>query len=333
LKTEHYSESVEKIIEKFADVKVLVIGDVMLDRYLWGDVSRISPEAPVPIVNVKKTSAVPGGAANVAANINGLGAKSLLVGICGDDKNADEFENLLDESRIAKKIFRLENRQTTVKTRLVAHNQHVVRIDRETNDSIDEIQARKIFESISDFIEEADIVIISDYAKGFLTDNLLSSLIMTCQKKSKIVLVDPKGKSFARYEGATVLTPNKKESAEAGGFDENEPDLICKTGAKIFEQTKVEALLITQGEKGMTLLQKSGENFYLEALTRKVFDVTGAGDTVIAVFAVAVGAGASFFEAAKLANTAAGLVVREVGTTAISLEKLKEHFNKEALNQ
>ena len=313
-----------ELIEKFKDVKVLVLGDVMLDRYFWGNVSRISPEAPVPIVNVNKTSSVLGGAANVAANIKSLGATPYLVGVCGEDKDAENLENLLDQNQISCKLFRFETRQTTVKTRIIAHHQHVARIDQETNRYISESESEMIYEQISDLIDSTSIVVISDYAKGFLTDDLLMRLITSCKLKNKIVLVDPKGKNFKKYKGATILTPNRKESAEASGFDENEPDLIKNAGEKILSEADLEALLITQGEKGMTLLQKNGESFYLEALTREVFDVTGAGDTVIATFAVAVGAGASFVEAAKIANIAAGLVVREVGTTSVSLEKLRQ---------
>lgn len=315
-----------ELIEKFKDVKVLVLGDVMLDRYFWGNVSRISPEAPVPIVNVNKKSSVLGGAANVAANIRSLGATPYLIGVCGNDKDAESLENLLDQNQISSKLFRFETRQTTVKTRIIAHHQHVARIDQETNRYISESESEMIYDQILDLIDSTSIVVVSDYAKGFLTDNLLKRLITFCNLKNKIVLVDPKGKNFKKYKGSTILTPNRKESAEASGFDENEPDLIKKAGEKILSETDLEALLITQGEKGMTLLQKNGDSFYLEALTREVYDVTGAGDTVIAAFAVAVGAGASFVEAAKIANIAAGLVVREVGTTSVSLEKLRQEF-------
>ena len=313
-----------EFIKKFADVKVLVIGDVMLDRYFWGNVSRISPEAPVPIVNVKKTSLVLGGAANVAANVAGLGAKPLLVGICGNDAESDVLDDLLQKVEIQSHLIRLENRQTTVKTRIVAHNQHVARIDQETTDFISEVEAERVFEQIFGYLDKISIVVISDYAKGFLTDDLLAHLITTCREKKVKIIVDPKGKNFAKYKGANVLTPNRKEAAEAANLDENETNLIEKAGELILSEVESEALLITQGEKGMSLLQRDGKSFELEALARNVYDVTGAGDTVIASFAVAVGAGASFFEAAKIANIAAGLVVGEVGTTAVSLEILEK---------
>lgn len=315
-----------ELIEKFADVKVLVLGDVMLDRYLWGNVSRISPEAPVPIVNVNKTSSVLGGAANVAANIKSLGATPYLIGVCGQDKDAESLETLLEQSQISNNLVKFENRQTTVKTRIIAHHQQVARIDQETSNYISELESELIYEKISELLNTTSIVVISDYAKGFLTERLLARLITTCKLKKILVLVDPKGKNFVKYGGATILTPNRKESAEACGFEENKPDLIRKAGENILSTVDLEALLITQGEKGMTLFQRDGESFYLEALTRKVYDVTGAGDTVIATLAVAIGAGASFVEAAKIANIAAGLVVREVGTTSVSIEKLRREF-------
>ncbi len=321
----------EELIKKFKDVKVLVVGDVMLDRYFWGKVSRISPEAPVPIVNVEKITSVLGGAANVAANVKGLGAKPFLFSICGNDKESEEFKNLLEEKQIAFELIQFENRRTTTKTRIIAHNQHVARIDEETRQFISKTEEESVFQKLSLLLDEYQVIVISDYAKGFLTDNLLLRLITKCVSENKIVLVDPKGKSFSKYKGASILTPNLKEAAEAAGFDEIEKDLITKAGNKILDETGLEAILITQGEKGMTLLQKNGEKQYLEALTRNVFDVTGAGDTVIAVFAVAVAAGASFFESAKLANIAAGLVVREVGTTAIKIETLNAELERVSL--
>ncbi|HMS39961.1 MAG TPA: D-glycero-beta-D-manno-heptose-7-phosphate kinase [Pyrinomonadaceae bacterium] len=320
-----------KLIEKFKDVKVLVVGDVMLDRYFWGKVSRISPEAPVPIVNVEKTTSVLGGAANVAANIAGLGAKPFLFSICGIDIESEKFRDLLEKKQISFELIQFENRRTTTKTRIIAHHQHVARIDEETRQFISENETDAVLQKLLPLLEDFQVIVISDYAKGFLTENLLLRLITMCASSNKIILVDPKGKNFSKYKGASILTPNLKEAAEASGFDEIEKDLISKAGNKILHETELEAILITQGEKGMTLLQKNGEKHYLEAMTRNVFDVTGAGDTVIATFTVAVAAGVSFVESAKLANIAAGLVVREVGTTAIEIEKLKVELERISL--
>lgn len=309
----------------------MVIGDVMLDRYFWGKVNRVSPEAPVPIVNIEKVSSVLGGAANVAANVAGLGAKPFIFSICGKDESAKELENLIEAKQISSNLIQFENRHTTTKTRLIAHHQHVARIDEETLQPISAIEEEEIFQNLLPLLDEFKVIIISDYAKGFLTDNFLMRLITKCSNEKKILLVDPKGKNFSKYKSVGILTPNLKETIEATGFEENEPELISKAGTKILNEVGLEAILITQGEKGMTLLQKNGEKHYLEAMTRNVFDVTGAGDTVIATFAVAVAAGVSFVESAKLANIAAGLVVREVGTTAIEIEKLKVELERISL--
>ncbi len=318
---------IKTIIENFSNVKVLIVGDVMLDRYLWGSVNRISPEAPVPIVNINKTSVVLGGAANVAANIAGLGAKPILVGVTGDDAEAKVLAEVLEKSNIsADFLIPIKDRRTTIKTRLVAHSQHVVRFDHETLTPVSEDDANSIFEKIESVLDEVSIIIISDYAKGFLTENFLTRLITSEDCKNKIILVDPKGKDYSKYKGATVLTPNRREAADATNLEENRDDLINKAGIKLLEDLELEALLITQGEKGLTLLQKDSDIFHLEALARNVYDVTGAGDTVIASFAVAVGAGANYFEAAKFANISAGLVVEQIGTTAITKEMLLDEL-------
>lgn len=296
----------------------------MLDRYWWGSVSRISPEAPVPVVKLERTSVAAGGAANVAANVVGLGAETFLIGIVGNDAEATILAEILNNSNIsAQYLISLENRQTSVKTRIIAHSQQVVRLDQENTTPITEIEAENIFEKIEQTFEEADIVIISDYAKGLLVENLLSRLITKCNSRKKKILVDPKGKDYTKYKGATLLTPNQKEATEACGLEEGELNVVEKAGKTLQKNISTESVLITQGEKGMTLFQNDGETYRFDALARKVYDVTGAGDTVIAALAVAIGAGLNFFEAAKLANIAAGLVVEQIGTTAITKEMLE----------
>jgi D-beta-D-heptose 7-phosphate kinase/D-beta-D-heptose 1-phosphate adenosyltransferase len=316
-------QNTEELIEKFSKVKVLVIGDVMLDRYWWGSVSRISPEAPVPVVRLERTSAVAGGAANVAANVVGLGAQAFLVGAVGRDPEAAMLSEILEKTDISSEyLIRLENRGTTVKTRIIAHSQQVVRLDQEQTVSISQAEGNKIVSEVEQIIEQADIVIISDYAKGFLGETLLTRLITTCGLHKQKVLVDPKGKDYSKYKGATLLTPNQKEAADACGLEESETASIETAGRILLENVSTEAVLITRGEKGMSLFQKDGETFNFEALARKVYDVTGAGDTVIATLAVALGAGLNYFEAAKIANIAAGLVVEQIGTTAVNIELL-----------
>ncbi len=316
--------NLNQILKKFSGVKVLVIGDVMLDRYCWGDINRISPEAPVPVVALAKTSLTAGGAANVAANIAGLGAKPHLVGITGLDADAAFLPDVLKRSGIKRfSLTALANRRTTVKTRIVANNQHVVRIDDETTTPISKREATALFAKIDKLIDGHDVMLISDYAKGMLTHELLSRLISKAKRKKKIIVIDPKGKDFSKYRGATVITPNEREAAEACHVDVHRQDLIDRAGKTLLDELTLEGLLITQGAKGMTLLQKGERIIHLKASARKVFDVTGAGDTVIATLAVALGSGLDIVESARLANLAAGLVVEQVGTTAVSSQLLE----------
>jgi D-beta-D-heptose 7-phosphate kinase/D-beta-D-heptose 1-phosphate adenosyltransferase len=317
-----------KQLENFSNVKVLVVGDVMLDRYWWGSVNRISPEAPVPVVHLQETSLVAGGAANVAVNIAGLTAEAFLVGMIGDDKEAELFSPLLNNSKISTDyLIKLPNRQTTVKTRVVAHSQQVVRIDQESKLSLSNLEEDRIWEKIKNLIEKIDLIVVSDYNKGFLTKKILKRLITTAIKYNKIVLVDPKGKNYNKYQGATILTPNLREIAEACGMDEFAPNILERAGKQLLASLKIKALLITQGEEGMTLLEKDKQSIHLAARARKVYDVTGAGDTVIATLAVAMGAGMSLEKSSNAANVAAGIVVEQMGTSSISFDLLKNSLN------
>jgi rfaE bifunctional protein kinase chain/domain len=311
-------------LEGFSQVKVLVVGDIMLDRYWWGTVNRISPEAPVPIVRLQKSTFAVGGAANVAANIAGLGAEAFLVGLVGKDEEAKSFSEMLLKTNVSDEyLVYSETRPTTVKTRIIAHNQQVLRLDQEENTEIGEFETQQCLRNIDELIEKTDVVIISDYAKGLLTEKILTRLITTASKKNKPVLVDPKGKNYTKYAGATLLTPNKKEAAEACKLDESQKELIEIAGNKLIAELDLKSLLITQGEDGMTLLQNKKEPLHLKASAREIFDVTGAGDTVIATLSVAIGAGNSLENSAEIANIAAGLVVEQVGTTAIKINELK----------
>jgi rfaE bifunctional protein kinase chain/domain len=317
-------QNIKELIEKFSSVKVLIVGDVMLDRYWWGSVSRISPEAPVPVVRLERTSTAAGGAANVAANVVGLGAEAFMVGLIGEDVEGKILADKLESSNISPDyLISLKNRRTSVKTRIIAHSQQVVRVDNEHLAPISTAEAEKVFRDIENIFDESDIVIISDYAKGLLVETLLSRLITKCGTEQKKILVDPKGKDYAKYKGATVLTPNQKEATEACGFEDFEENSVEKAGQTLLEKLSTDSILITQGEKGMTLFQNNGEVHRFDALARNVYDVTGAGDTVIATLAVAIGAGLNFVEAAGIANIAAGLVVEQIGTTAVTSEMLE----------
>lgn len=313
------------IIENFSDIKVLVVGDVMLDRYWWGSVRRISPEAPVPVVNLERTSLVAGGAANVAANIAGLGAEPFLIGIIGQDEEASLVKKVLKSINISSDyLVDNKDRPTTIKTRVVAHNQHVVRIDQENSQPLDDLSEKKIIGLIEKIIDEVNVIVVSDYAKGVISENIVSRLITNARQLNKSVLIDPKGREYRKYKGATLLTPNKLEAATACNLDNDGQKLVEQAGNLLLKNLDVNAVLITQGEKGMTLFERNKSSYHLDALAREVYDVTGAGDTVIAGLGVAVGAGADLAEASEIANVAAGLVVEEIGTTAVNVKRLKE---------
>lgn len=317
------------ILDKFTNVKVLVVGDIMLDRYWWGSVKRISPEAPVPVVELQKSTFAPGGAANVAANIAGLGATAYLVGVIGADHDADTLITLLKEKGVGSdSLVRIAGRPTSVKTRVIAHSQQVVRVDQETTEEFSEDDHENIWKSIAAVLPDADAIVISDYAKGLLSLSLLWRLIETARSQGKTVLVDPKGKNYSRYSGASLITPNRREAAEACNLSEDLPDLVSIAGNQLLNELDLAMVLITQGEDGMTLFRKDKEPFHLSTAAKEIYDVTGAGDTVIASLGVAFGAGLDFVEAARVANLAAGLVVEQVGTTAITRQMLEPVVEK-----
>lgn len=312
---------IQEIFKNFSQVKVLVVGDVMLDRYWWGSMTRISPEAPVPIVNLEKESFIAGGAANVSANIKGLGATPYLVGIIGDDVDGEALKKSLESASISpNSLIKIKNRSTTVKTRIIAHHQQIGRIDQESTENLSKDDEETVWQKCLDLLNKVDIVVISDYSKGLLSDNLLLRLITTSSLSDKKILIDPKGKNYLKYKNATLLTPNKKEAFEASSKND-----IDDAGKWLLNKLSLDSLLITQGEDGMTIFEKK-KSTKLNAMARHVYDVTGAGDTVIATIATSLAAGANLQEAAEIANVAAGCVVEEVGTTVISLGKLTKEY-------
>ena len=316
------------ILDNFCRARVVVIGDIMLDRYWWGSVDRISPEAPVPVVRIEKMTLAAGGAANVAANIGGLDAEPILIGAVGDDDEGDHIAKLLGSNGIAPNhLITLPNRPTTVKTRLVAHSQQVARIDQEDNSPIDTASEDAVIAACSRHIPNANVVVISDYAKGLLTDRVIDAVIKISAEKDIPLLVDPKGRLYSKYSGATLLTPNRREAAEACNFDEDTSDVVELAGKQLLSTLEIDGVLITQGGDGMTLFRRDAKDLHLPALARQVFDVTGAGDTVIATLATAVGAGAALDLAADIANIAAGLAVEQAGTTIVTLAELRPHVH------
>ena len=308
----------------FSKIQVLIVGDVMIDRYCWGSVERISPEAPVPVVSLKKTTLAAGGAANVATNVAGLGAKPLLIGAIGNDEEANFFPPLLKKCNVEPDfLIKIKNRPTTVKTRIIAHSQQITRLDQETKEYLSAEDEDVFLQTIIKLIDEADIVVLSDYAKGVLTARLLEQIIATAKTAKKMILIDPKGKNYLKYKGADLLTPNQREISDAAKLEAFADETVESAGNQIIFQLSLQALLVTQGENGMTLFESNKKTLKLKAMAREVYDVTGAGDTVIAVMAVALAAKLSFAEAARLANIAAGLVVEQIGTTAIKFEDLQ----------
>lgn len=312
-----------KLLERFGGVSVLVFGDLMLDQYLSGSADRISPEAPVPILKVSGRRSVLGGAANVAANVRGLGARVSVAGVVGKDPEAAELIQALEAGGInGDGVLVSGNRPTTVKTRLIAQHHQFARFDRESSAPLDDHEFDTLAETLEKALPEADAVIVSDYAKGVVTASICTRLITKAVDSGIPVFVDPKGVNYSKYKHSALLTPNEKEAVEAArflGFNDGD---VAEAGEYLRSALELPALLVTRGEKGMTLFQADGEPANLRAEERRVFDVTGAGDTVIATVAVAFAAGADLVTAAELANTAAGSVVERLGTSAVSLEDL-----------
>ncbi len=324
---DRYSE----IFDRIKRLNIAVIGDVMLDRYFWGDVDRISPEAPVPIVTLRKEEMRIGGAANVADNLSVLGARPHLVSIIGDDAEGEEFlrhskELGLDTSLVIKSNIR----PTTVKTRVIARNQQICRIDKEYSNSISAIEFNNIIRIITDILEKVDAIIISDYGKGVITSELVARIVEFCRKKDSLVSVDPKEHHWEYYSRVDLIKPNHHETARATGIPTDTEKGLEEAGWKLLEKTGAKAALITTGERGMSLFKPGDKVEHMKTAAREVFDVTGAGDTVIAVATAALSAGASLMESAIIANNAAGLVVAEVGTAAAKpADILKNILNTE----
>jgi rfaE bifunctional protein kinase chain/domain len=313
----------EKILKGFAKVNILVVGDIMMDRFIWGKVSRISPEAPVPVMLVEKETFLLGGAANVVNNIHSLGGSVLLCGVVGDDEMGQKITKKLIEMGVGiDGVFVEEGRQTTVKTRIIAHQQQLVRIDRETTDHLRESTFRNLSEFLKKSLEDVDGIILSDYGKGLLTRRLVQSAIRRAREVRKFVMVDPKLKNFFLYKGATVVTPNTAEAGAASGIPIDDFSSLKKAGRILLKRLRCDVLVITRGEEGMAIFEPHREPLLVPTVAQEVYDVTGAGDTVIGTMALAFGAGAKVIDAASLANHAAGIVVGKVGTATVHAEEL-----------
>lgn len=322
---------IRKIISRFENARVLVIGDVMLDEFLWGTVSRISPEAPVPVVWVNGETFMPGGASNVANNLAALGAKTFISGIIGDDEKGRILtEELAKKGIVIDGLVIDESRPTTLKTRVIAHHQQVVRIDREKIDEVPDKVLWKISAFVDSKIKDVDAVIIEDYGKGVISPRILKKVVPLAKRLGKIVTVDPKEEHFSYYKGVTSITPNRAEAQNAVNFKLKDEAALFKAGRMILRNLKCETVLITLGENGMVLFQKGQRKpVHIPTVAQEVFDVSGAGDTVISVFTQALCCKASALEAAHIANCAAGIVVGKVGISVVTKEELIERVGKE----
>jgi D-beta-D-heptose 7-phosphate kinase/D-beta-D-heptose 1-phosphate adenosyltransferase len=295
--------------------RVLVLGDVMLDEFVWGQVSRISPEAPVPVVRVTGQSFHLGGAGNVAANVRSLGGASALAGAVGKDAGGERVREALAAAGVEPRLVEMgPDRPTTVKTRIVAHGQQVVRADREDAADVPARVEQALVEAVRREIDACSALVVSDYEKGVVTASLLKRVLPLARRRRVPVLVDPKVRHFRRYRGVTVVTPNQLETEQATGLRLSGPGELLAAGRRVLALLGCRAALVTRGEHGMSLFERGRPALHVEAAAREVFDVTGAGDTVIATLALALSAGASLPEAAALANCAAGVVVGKVGT-------------------
>lgn len=309
-------------IPAFNQASVLVVGDIMLDRYWYGPTQRISPEAPVPVVKINQDEDRPGGAANVALNIASMGGKVSLAGITGEDEAAETLATNLQAMEINCQFDRNKDIPTITKLRVMSRNQQLIRLDFE--ESIADVKKEALNQHVEALIEKHDVLLLSDYAKGTLSD--VQTLISIANKYNVPVLVDPKGTDFSKYKGATIITPNMSEFEAVVGECKDEADIVAK-GQELLKALDLEAMLVTRSEQGMTLLRRDHEEFHLPTQAKEVYDVTGAGDTVIGTLALAIAAKADFAQASALANMAAGIVVGKLGTSTVSEAELLNEIN------
>lgn len=316
----------EEILEGFQKKTVVVIGDIMIDEYMSGIVERISPEAPVPIIEIDKEVMRFGGAANVAFNLQKLGVSARLIGVTGDDRMGKNLVGLMQENNMVTEfIVNSNERPTTVKTRIIGDNQHIARVDREVKEPITKHEESIIIEKIEQALLGASAVILEDYNKGVMTENVIRFAIAQCQKKNIPITVDPKFTNFLQYTGVTVFKPNELEIQKAMAVQFNSEEDVHRNGQKLLNDMALESLLLTRGAKGLSLFQNGKPVMHIPTLARKVADVSGAGDTVIATLTAGIIGGATKAEAAYLANIAAGLVVEEVGVVPIEYNMLKQY--------
>jgi len=314
---------IKELKDNFESKRIAIIGDMMLDGYYWGDVKRVSPEAPVPVLEVEEEFFRFGGAANVALNVLALGGIPVPIGVIGYDNNGTIFTSLLTESKIiAEGILIDETRPTTTKTRVIADSQHVVRIDKESKNYINDEMQDKIFDFINNKVNEFDGIILQDYNKGVLTEKLIERIVELANKKNVLITVDPKFNNFFAYKNVTVFKPNRKEAEEKLGIKITSSEDVTFAGNRLMDKLNSKYLLMTLSEEGVAVFEKGKEEKRMPTKARKVADVSGAGDTVISTLTMALAAGADILEASYLANYAGGIVCGEVGIVPVDREKL-----------
>ncbi|MFH0740196.1 MAG: D-glycero-beta-D-manno-heptose-7-phosphate kinase [bacterium] len=312
-----------EIVENFKNQKVLVVGDLMLDEYLWGEVNRISPEAPIPILDIQSITYVPGGAANTASNISALEGRVFLVGVIGPEDKGKLLKEILEKRGIqAQGIFIDENRKTTIKTRAIAKNQQMIRLDSEDRNSIESAEEQKILNFIREKIKEVNAVIISDYAKGVVTENLTKNIIEITRSNNVLCLVDSKAKDYQKYKNCNIIIPNEKELSQALGVEIRGEGQLLEAGKMLLSHVLCDNALVKRGANGMTLFGKDGNIFSFGAINKNPVDVSGAGDTAIATFTLALAAGADLQTAVIIASHACSVVVGKVGTAVALPEEL-----------
>jgi len=318
-------DALRSLFTDIFSLNILVVGDLILDNYIWGSVSRISPEAPVPVIHVQKKENRLGGAGNVAANLASLGSKVTLAGICGDENHENILLELCHQRNIDAQIQEIPGRHTTVKSRVIAQNQQLLRIDEESCEPIKDSTAIAFCEKITGNTAQYDGVVISDYNKGFLTTRLTSDILK--HFAGKPVIVDPKSNDFSKYRGATALKPNRKEFMNAIRYPDLEDDEIEKYAQKLVSDLELEGLVITLGDQGVFVLDNNQNSLTVPTKAREVFDVSGAGDTFIATFLAGLIITGDWFMAAKAANLASGVVVGKIGTATVTIDEIFNNYN------
>jgi D-beta-D-heptose 7-phosphate kinase/D-beta-D-heptose 1-phosphate adenosyltransferase len=318
-----------EIIQSMGERKIVILGDVMLDEFVWGDVTRISPEAPVPVVDIRRESIHLGGAANVLANAAALGARACVIGVVGNDTAGERLRERLGQASALQKDEYLivdEGRPSTTKTRIIAHSQLVVRADRELRTPVNGSVQERIIAALKHAVQDADALVVSDYDKGVVTPHILEEILSLAYERMP-VLIDPKIRNFPYYHPASLITPNHHEALRMTNLDEDSDEGLHRAARMIRERLACDAVLITRGDRGIMLVEGDGDPVFVGTTAREVYDVTGAGDTVIATLATALSAGATMLEAATLANHAAGVVVGKVGTATIGSAELLATFD------